>query len=140
MVDLKEILIKYPECLQNSIRLRATLSDLYPGQDYRAELFLIMAAYDQGIVDEIQRNTLDSVFIGRTTDRLVSAYATKRERAEAIVELWCDAYGNGVLKKAFVGGESPSSAANLRDSIILQIDGNSDSKVSLTPNQNETLR
>ncbi|WP_346698210.1 ATP-dependent helicase [Catenibacillus scindens] len=139
MVDLKEILIKYPECLQNSIRLRATLSDLYPGQDYRAELFLIMAAYDQGIVDEIQRNTLDSVFIGRTTDRLVSAYATKRERAEAIVELWCDAYGNGVLKKAFVGGESPSSAANLRDSIILQIDGNSDSKVSLTPNQNEAV-
>ena len=139
MVNLKEILSKYPECLQNSIRLRATLSDLYPGQDNRSEIFLIMAAYDQGIVEEIQRNTLDSVFIGRLTDKLVSTYATKRERAESIVVLWCDAYGNGVLQKPFTQMATHLTPINSQSSAILQIDGNSDIGVTLTQNQNEAV-
>ena len=135
MVNLKEVLTKYPECLQNNIRLRATLSDLYPSQDCRAEIFLIMAAYDQGIVREIQDNTLDTAFIGRITDKLVSAFASKRDRAESIVALWCDAYGAGILKKPFSGAPIQLHADESNDSDPLQIDGSSSSGVPLTPNQ-----
>lgn len=132
MVDLKEVLIKYPECLQNSVRLRATLRDLYPNQDYRSELFLIMAAYDMGIVGEIQRNTLDGVFVSRIADRLTTSFAAKRDRAESIVSLWCDAYGVGVLNKPFSGKAERFKTAG---TITPQIDGSLSTGVSLTRNQ-----
>lgn len=139
MVNLKEILTRYPECLQNRVRLRAILSDLYPGQDNRAELFLIMAAYDQGIVEEIQANELDGVLVGRMTDKVVSFYAAKRDRVELVVSLWCDAYGTGVLNKPFRGVAPQSKVVSSSKSEELLIDGTSDSELSLTCNQDEAV-
>ena len=99
MIDLKDVLMKYPECLDNSVRLRAILRDLYPGQNYGGEIFLIVAAYDGKIVEEIQHNDLDDFFVSRIADKLAAAYATNRDKAEAVIALWCEAYGAGVLHK-----------------------------------------
>lgn len=140
MIDLKDVLMKYPECLDNSIRLRAILRDLYPGQSYGGEIFLIVAAYDEKIVGEIQQNDLDNSFVSRIADKLVATYATNRDKAEAVVALWCEAYGAGVLHKQFSGISLNFHQSSGADETITQLAGIPEGEeIKPTPNQDKAI-
>lgn len=99
MIDLKKILQKYPESIQDQVRFQATVKDLYPGLENGADIFLITAAYNIGIVPEIISNELDDFFISRLKQRLVNRYSMQAEKADYAVRLWCYAYGAGILNK-----------------------------------------
>lgn len=140
MIDLKDVLTKYPECLDSSIRLRAILRDLYPGQNYGGEIFLIVAVYDEKIVGEIQQNELDNSFVSRIADKLVAAYAANRDKAEAVVALWCEAYGVGVLHKQYSGTSSNSRRSRAIPETTTQLaDIPEGAEIKLTPNQDQAI-
>ena len=71
MINLKEVITKYPECLESSEKLKAYLTDLYP--DEKAKVSIIVAISNSGIAEEIKKlETVDEMTISRFCDKLVS--------------------------------------------------------------------
>ena len=60
MINLKEVITKYPECLVSSEKLKAYLTDLYP--DEKAKVSIIVAISNSGIAEEIKKSHIYYVF------------------------------------------------------------------------------
>ena len=94
----RELLVKYPDAVTNKSRLQAMLNDTFPSD--RLEVRLILSAYELGIVDELKRSTLDNTLANKFIKRMEDDYGIAPNKAQQAVLMWCDAYGNGVLRKS----------------------------------------
>ena len=92
MINLQEVITKYPECLENADRLKAYLFDLYP--DDTAEATIISSILSCGIADEIKTvSVVDEFLISQFCDRLERKYGYSMRLSRECVSIWCEVYG-----------------------------------------------
>ena len=82
--------------LSDRKRFNALMRDLFPEEEMKVNL--LMAAYDLGIVAEIQKvSYLDRTFSFRFVRRLTASQGISENNAEWSIALWCICYGNQLL-------------------------------------------
>ena len=86
-----------PEFLKDRQRLTSVLKDICP--EKKREINILLQAYDLGILEEIERQKIiDNVFVSRFTNSMVNNFGTSETLAEAMILLWCLAYGRDILR------------------------------------------
>ena len=60
MIDLKEVITKYPESLESAARFHAYMADLYFERVYQARIKVLADAISCGIVDKIKTGNTDT--------------------------------------------------------------------------------
>lgn len=90
MIDLKEVIEKYPESLDNAGKLRAYLIDLYPEE--RAIANIIVAIFECGIAEEIKRGESDQLALAAYAARLEKNYGFSQELSRECLKSWMEVY------------------------------------------------
>ena len=91
MIDLKDVITKYPECLENSEKLKAYLTDLYPSE--KAKVSIIVAIFNSGIADEIKKSSnIDEINITRYCNKLESDFGFSQKFSNECLNIWLTAY------------------------------------------------
>lgn len=106
MINLKEVITKYPECLESASKLRSYLVDLYPNE--KRDVFILCTILDCGIADEIKGlcGEVDDIALNRFCNMLENNYGITPQIAKACILMWCKVYSyskgldivDGVLK------------------------------------------
>lgn len=100
MRDNNNPFIICPDCLHNRAKLKGILCDFFPEE--RLKVNVILAAFDEGIVDTIQGAVdLDNILAGRLIKVLVSDYGINEDKARFSAEYWFKQYGADVLEKPY---------------------------------------
>lgn len=124
MINLKEVITKYPECLESSEKLKAYLTDLYP--DEKAKISIIVAISNSGIAEEIKKlETVDEMTISRFCDKLENTYGFSQKLSYECLNLWSKVYGkkyNNYNVSTKLESKNMISAGR-EHSIALKIDG-----------------
>lgn len=92
MINLKEVITKYPECLESASKLRSYLVDLYPQE--KRNINIITTIFECGIAEEIKnaQGEIDDITIHSYCNRLENDYAYSVAFSRECVLLWSDAY------------------------------------------------
>ena len=86
-----------PESLKDRRRLLSLLKDVCP--EKKREINILFQVYDLGILEEIERQKIiDRVFVSRFTNSMVDNFGTSEKLAEAMILMWCLAYGRNILQ------------------------------------------
>lgn len=94
MINLKDTIEKYPECLKNSGTLKAYLKDLYP-KEKNGDINIIVAILESGICDEVKKSISElKLNKQRFLQQLEDNYGYPPEKAEPFLLLWIDALSN----------------------------------------------
>lgn len=120
MIDLKEVVEKYPECLQDAKRLKSILYDLYPQEKLYAGI--LASILDDGIVQDIQGSKEIDVFSFKSyCKKIESKHGFAGKYIEGCLNIWANAFGvkintppvpqknAGIEKKAPVQAQVESS-------------------------------
>lgn len=120
MIDLKEVVEKYPECLQDAKRLKSILYDLYPQEKLYAGI--LASILDDGIVKDIQGSKEIDVFSFKSyCKKIESKHGFAGKYIEGCLNIWANAFGvkintppvpqknAGIEKKASVQAQVESS-------------------------------
>lgn len=107
IADLTSVLKKYPEAVEDTKRMTNLLKDLFPRE--QRDIWLLKQALEIDILRQIHTNQLDDSLARRLSMRLVNEFCLQQEKAEWAVNMWCEAYGVGVLKKPVLRTEKPVS-------------------------------
>ena len=92
MINLNDVISKYPECLESSEKLRAYLTDLYPNE--KAKIRIIIDILNCGIVHEMRNGAnSDEMSITRFSNRLENEYGYSPKLSRECLGMWlaaCD--------------------------------------------------
>lgn len=92
MIDLKEVVEKYPECLQDAKRLKSILYDLYPQEKLYAGI--LASILDDGIVKDIQSSKEIDVFSFKSyCKKIESKHGFAGKYIEECLNIWANAFG-----------------------------------------------
>lgn len=91
---------KFPGCISDRTKLRGILADFFPAE--RVKVNLIMNAYDEGIVEEIEKtNELDLFMFSRWKSIVQDNYGISEENADWVIDYWFTEYGTKVCGKSY---------------------------------------
>ncbi len=83
MINLKDLITKYPECLESASKLRSYLVDIYPEE--KARIRVIVDSFDCGIYEQMKGADLaDKLFISGLCKKLESEYGYSN-----VLSIWC---------------------------------------------------
>ena len=89
MINPKEVITKYPECLESASKLRSYLVDLYP--DEKARIRVIVDSFDCGIYEQMKGADLaDKLFISGLCKKLESEYGYSNSLSIWCIEQWAE--------------------------------------------------
>ena len=91
MIDLKEIITKYPECLESAAKLKSYLADLYPEE--KARCSILATIFDVGIAEQINNGKVDNLSVDSYCNSLEDTYGYSPRLIRECVEIWIVAYG-----------------------------------------------
>ena len=94
MINLKELIVKYPDSLESSNKLRAYIIDLYP--DEKKYFATILATLlDYGIIEKIQdKDNIDNIFIDTICMKMENDYGYVKSYTRECVAIWISVYKN----------------------------------------------
>ena len=96
MIDLGEVLEKYPQNVSSHAQLASLLHDLYPTEKRLTNILLII--FDSGIAARISNlKSLDLIQTHFFTKQLVDAYGLQEQFALEGIDIWANAYGLKIL-------------------------------------------
>ena len=91
MINLKEIITKYPDCLSGGSKLKGILADLYPQEKLYAGILADMLS--DGIVAEIKgRKELDSLTFKNLCERVENNRGLAHKHVEGCLNIWANAF------------------------------------------------
>ena len=91
MIDLKDVICRYPECVQDGKKLKSLLSDLYPSENLYASILCSML--DDGIVDEIKgKDTIDKLTFTNLSSRIEAKHGYAQKYIDGCLTIWANAY------------------------------------------------
>ena len=92
MINLKEVITKYPECLESASKLHSYLVDLYPNE--KRNITIITTIFDCGIASEIKNTNgiIEEFKIASYCNRLENDYAYSPKFTKECLNLWIEAY------------------------------------------------
>ncbi len=92
MINLKEVIAKYPECLNDSAKLRSYLMDLYPNIK-KGVLNVIVIIQECRILNEIQEmNRINDFDMHLWINRIENTYGYAQKVIEQALKLWLLCY------------------------------------------------
>lgn len=98
--EFERLLYSYRDTIGIRSRFSALVKDFFPGQQMQMQINLILAAYDLGIVQEIEHVlSINNAFAYRFVKRLIDEYGISRVNADWAVSVWCVCYGQRMLGK-----------------------------------------
>ncbi len=116
MIDLKELITKYPECLDSSEKLRSYLKDLYPNQ--KARINIIVAIFSCGIAETIQnKKTLSELEINNFCNKLENDYGYAEKLSRECIKLWVESYGVQIENKKQPNDTCPECGSRVSDNV-----------------------
>ncbi len=87
-IDLKKIITEYPDCLQNSQKLKAVISDLFP-QCSQGLVRILVSFVEEKFVEEISSaNSVSEMVHTRWKRLLEDKYGYSQRLVEQAVDLW----------------------------------------------------
>lgn len=90
--------LQCPECIFDRNKLKGVISDIFPTE--RLKINTVLAAFDSGVVDEIQKSSrMDTFLQGRMKKVLIEDYGISPENASWATTYWLTCYGVQVLGK-----------------------------------------
>ncbi len=93
IIDMIIILSDYPECITESAKLKAILTDLFPDES-KGSLNVMVTIAKSGISQEIQNSashdTIGKMETGRWVTRLASEYCMSGDTVNECIGLWVD--------------------------------------------------
>ena len=92
MINLKEVITKYPECLESASKLHSYLVDLYPNE--KRNITIITTIFDCGIASEIKNTNgiIEEFKIASYCNRLENDYAYSPKFTKECLNLWIETY------------------------------------------------
>lgn len=91
MINLKEVITKYPGCLSNGRKLKGVLADLYPQEKLYAGILADMLS--DGIVAEIKSyKELDSLTFKTLCERVENNRGLAHKHVEGCLNIWANAF------------------------------------------------
>lgn len=97
-MNLEQLFIEYPDCVNNEKLMRGYLADLFPNEI--KETHLIVYAYKLGIIEKMQKaKLLDSYLYNQLLVLMDTTYGVSEENAKWAIRFWFEAYGVSVLQK-----------------------------------------
>ena len=124
-IDLKKIITEYPDCLQNSQKLKAVISDLFP-QCSQGLVRILVSFVEEKFVEEISSaKSVSKAMCSRWKKLLEDKYGYSQRLVEQAANLWSSAFNkkcpqfnlqdftikNGVLTK-YKGNSSSVAIPN----------------------------
>lgn len=102
MIDLKNVINQYPECVQDGKKLKSLLSDLYPSESLYASILCVML--DDGVVEEIKgKDTIDKLAFDNLSSRIEAKHGYAQKYIDGCLSIWANALGIKIV----VGQEPP---------------------------------
>ena len=92
MIDLKDVITKYPESLESAARFRAYMADLYPERADQVRIKVLADVISCGIVDEIKAGNTDSLSISRYRKQMEDRYGYSGRLVAESITKWVQAY------------------------------------------------
>lgn len=93
MFNLKEVVKKYPECLDSEDKLKAYLSDLYPNE--KAKINIVVSIYKNEMFDKIkQSKNIDDMEIERFCTILEKDFGFSKSISKECILLWVEVFNN----------------------------------------------
>lgn len=74
MIDLRNVVEKYPECLENPNKFKSYLKDIYPDQEDQVRIRILSDVMNCGIVNEIKSGKTDSISIAHYRTEMENKY------------------------------------------------------------------
>lgn len=118
MLDFKNTILNYSECLESENKLKGILLDLYPEIENRPKINVLIYAYEINIIDEIKNNELDDFFLNKMRKTIVDNFSVERKAAEWAVKQWCECYGVSILNKQLKFSDNNTSPITAQEGII----------------------
>ena len=98
MIKLKEVITKYPECLESASKLRSYLVDLY--SEEKARIRVIVDSYDCGIYEKIKSvDNADKLFLNGLYNTLEKDYGYSHAISEWCINQWLNVLGKQVERQ-----------------------------------------
>lgn len=114
MIDLGDILQRYPDCLHNRALFKSTLKDIYPDEERMINLLAII--YECGLANKIKgMSAIDTDTMQIMLQTLESRYGVSLQYSEPAIRVWARAYGILTEKTDLPPAPSPVSALSPED-------------------------
>lgn len=100
MINLKDVITKYPECLESASKLRSYLCDLYPTE--KRDITIISTIFDCGIADTIKLSNgrIDEMTVRSLCSRLENNYAFSPRFSKNCLLQWSKVFQTDADKEA----------------------------------------
>ena len=92
MINLKETIKKYPECLESAAKFKGFMSDLYPDLGDRARIKVLTDILDSGIVDEIRNGNTDPMALSKYYSSMEIKYGYSMRLIMEGIKQWINAF------------------------------------------------
>ena len=115
MIDLKEVIKKYPECLESSEKLKAYLTDLYPSE--KAKVSIIVDIFESGLIAEIKKSSfVDNILIVRLSEEIERIYGHSQKNSQDCLKIWASVFKKNIAINTYeydedLGGRKMYSTA-----------------------------
>lgn len=91
MIDLKNVINQYPECVQDGKKLKSLLSDLYPSESLYVSILCSML--DDGVVDEIKgKDVIDKLTFTNLSSHIEAKHGYAQKYIDGCLNIWASAY------------------------------------------------
>ena len=74
MIDLKNVINNYPECLENPTKFKNYMLDLYPDNTNKARIRILADMVDCGIAAEIKNGKTDNLAVVNYCNTMENQY------------------------------------------------------------------
>lgn len=107
MIDLKNLIEKYPECLDSATKFKSYMMDLYPGSTNKARIRILADIVDCGIAVEIKNGKTDSISISKFCKTMENQYGYSKKLVKECTEMFLIAFGFSVNKSSINEKNTP---------------------------------
>ena len=93
MIDLKNVINNYPECLENPTKFKNYMLDLYPDNTNKARIRILADMVDCGIAAEIKNGKTDNLAVVNYCKTMENQYGYSEKLVKECVDLFIVAFG-----------------------------------------------
>ena len=93
MIDLKNVINNYPECLGSASKFKSYMLDLYPDNTNKARIRILTDMVDCGIAAEIKNGKTDNLAVVNYCNTMENQYGYSEKLVKECVDLFIAAFG-----------------------------------------------
>ena len=120
MIDLRNVVEKYPECLEDSTKFKNYLKDLYPGQEDQVRIRILSDVMNCGIVNEIKSGKTDSISIAHYRTEMENKYGYSSRLVQECISKWISVFDQNASEQCQpLAEEKPIENSIIEDNAVI---------------------